>query len=195
LRCQKKRKKRYASGRSKRGQIAHRRSINTRPASVETRHQVGHWEVDTIIGKNHQGTIVSLIERKSGLAKLKMVAHKSALLVSNAIIEMLQSVPQAVISITSDNGKEFTMHQVVDAALGCTSYFADPYCSWQRGSNENANGLVRQYVAKNRMMSTVTDQEVQMIEDKLNARPRKRHDFKSPEDIFYTSIYRRALRA
>jgi len=194
LRCQKKKRKRYASGRDRRGQIPNRRSIHERPAEVETRRTVGHWEGDTIIGAGHQGAIVSMIERKSGLAVLAKVEHKTAAAVSQAIIDRLKPFAARVATLTYDNGKEFADHARIDAELGSTGYFADPFASWQRGTNENTNGLVRQYIPKKRPLSTVTDEELKMIEDKLNFRPRKRLGFRTPYQVFHESLNRVALR-
>lgn len=195
LRCQKKRKKRYASGVSRRGQIPNRRGIEERSAAVETRKRIGHWEADTVIGKAHKGALVTLVERKSGMLLIKKVDFKRADLVSQAMIELLTPVKQMVATMTYDNGKEFAMHESVNAAIECESFFADPYCSWQRGTNENTNGLIRQYAPKGRHFSTLTHEEVQLIQDRLNHRPRKRLGFKTPYQVFYTSINRRALRA
>ena len=185
LRCQKKRRKRYASGHDRRGQIIGRRPISARPAHVESRRRIGHWEGDTVIGAGHQHAIVSLVERKSGYAVLAKVGHKTADLVSAAIIKGLTPLAAAVKTITFDNGKEFAGHADIDEALGSHSYFAEPYSSWQRGSNENLNGLIRQYVPKKRPLSTVTDQEIKMIQDRLNHRPRKRLGFKTPHEVFH----------
>lgn len=194
LRCQKARKKRYASGASRRGQIPNRRGIEERSAAVNTRKQVGHWEADTVIGKAHKGALVTLVERKSGMLLIKKVDFKRADLVSQAMIGLLTPVKQRVATMTYDNGKEFAMHESVNTAIGCESFFADPYCSWQRGTNENTNGLIRQYAPKGRDFGTLTDEEVQLIQDRLNHRPRKRLGFKTPHQIFYSSINRRALR-
>ena len=185
LRSQKKHRKRYAGGRDRRGQIAGRRPIGERPAYIEQRRKIGHWEGDTVIGAGHKQAIVSLVERKSGYAILAKVANKTADLVSAAIINGLTPVLASVETITFDNGKEFAGHAGIDAALGSTTYFADPYSSWQRGSNENLNGLIRQYVPKKRPFSTVTDQEIKMIQDRLNHRPRKRLGFKTPHEVFH----------
>lgn len=195
LRCQKKRKKRYASGASRRGQIPSRRGIEERSAAVETRKHIGHWEADTVIGAAHKGALVTLVERKSGMLFIKKVDFKRADLVSQAMIDLLTPVKQMVATMTYDNGKEFAMHESVNTAIECESFFADPYCSWQRGTNENTNGLIRQYAPKGRHFSTLTDKEVQLIQDRLNHRPRKRLGFKTPHQVFYTSINRRALRA
>ena len=150
LRCQKKRRKRYAGGRDRRGQIIGRRPISDRPANVDTRSQVGHWEGDTLIGKGHKQAIVSLVERKSGYAVLKKVSKKTSELVRSAIIKGLKPISEKVKTITFDNGLEFSQHAKIDKALKSKSYFSDPFSSWQSGSNENLNGLVRQYIPKNR---------------------------------------------
>ena len=194
LRCQKKRKKRYASGRDRRGQIVGRRSINERPAHVETRSQVGHWEGDTVIGAAHKKAIVTLVERKSGYALIAKVSNKSSDLVSQAIIIKLHSMTPLVKTLTFDNGKEFAEHARIDAALQSTTYFADPFASWQRGSNENLNGLLRQYIPKKRPLSSVTDKELKIIQEELNSRPRKRLGFKTPNEVFTQSLKRVALR-
>lgn len=195
LRCQRKRRKRYAGGRDRRGQILGRRPISERPKYIEERRQIGHWEGDTLIGKRHKHAIVSLVERKSGYAVLAKVENKTADLVSTAIIKRLKPIAKRVRTLTYDNGKEFADHAVIDKVLGSTAYFADPYSSWQRGSNENLNGLIRQYIPKSRPFSTVTDAELANIERLLNNRPRKRLGYKTPHEIFTNSLNRVALRA
>jgi len=194
LRCQKKRRKRYASGQDRRGQIIGRRPISERPAYIEERSQVGHWEGDTVIGANHKQAIVTLVERKSGYAVLSKVTNKTSDLVGNAIINELQSFTPLVKTMTFDNGKEFAEHQRMDKELQSTTYFADPFASWQRGSNENFNGLLRQYIPKKRPLSTVTQEEIKMIQQQLNNRPRKRLGFKTPNEVFTQSLKRVALR-
>jgi len=194
LRCQKKRRKRYGSGRDRRGQIVDRRPISERPAYVEKRRQVGHWEGDTIIGANHKQAIVSLVERKTGYAFLAKVSQKTSALVCSSIIRRLKGVAPLVKTITYDNGKEFAEHARVDRALKSRGYFAEPFSSWQRGTNENFNGLVRQYIPKKRPLSSVTDTELAQIEDLLNNRPRKRLAFKTPHELFSQSLNRVALR-
>ena len=194
LRCQKKRKKRYASGRDRRGEIRNRRPLSERPQHVQERKQIGHWEGDTVIGANHKYAIVTLVERKSGYAVIKKVSNKTSELVSTAIIELLKPIQAKVKTLTFDNGKEFAAHEQIDAALGCTSYFARPYASWERGSNENFNGLLRQYIPKKQSMENITDAEIQLFQNKLNNRPRKRLGFKSPFEVFTESLNRVALR-
>ena len=194
LRCQKQKRKRYAGGRDRRGQIPHRRPLSDRPVHIELRKQVGHWECDTVIGANHKGAIVTMVERKSGFSVIVKVSQKTSELVSRAIIEGLRPYMVRVITLTYDNGKEFAGHIQIDQALNSTSYFARPFASWERGSNENFNGLLRQYVPKKRSLNTVTDDEITMIQNRLNNRPRKRLGFKTPAEVFNQSLKRVALR-
>jgi IS30 family transposase len=183
LRCQKKRRKR--SGKyDHRGIIPGRKSIDERPAIVEQRQRLGDWEGDLMIGKNHQGAVLTLIERKSRFTLIHKVDGKLALPVANAMIECLDWVP-AVETITNDNGKEFAEHKTVSSALGANIYFAHPYSSWERGTNENTNGLIRQYLPKDRNLSTLTSKEELMVMDRLNLRPRKCLDFLTPFEVFF----------
>ena len=193
LRCQKQRRKRYASGAQRRGKIPNRRPLTDRPASVETRRRVGHWEGDTIIGAGHKQAIVSLVERKSGYCLLAHVPHKTSAAVSDAIIRSLSHIKARVSTLTFDNGLEFAKHAEIDLALESVSYFADPYASWQRGTNENTNGLVRQYLPKSRSFDTITSEEIAMIMQRLNHRPRKRLNWKTPHEVFMQSFNRVAL--
>ncbi len=187
-RCTKKRRKRYGSALNGRGQIPNRRGIEHRPAYVERRLEIGHWEGDTIIGANHKQAIVTIVERKTGFTLMRKVERKTAANVRQACIELLTPYKAMVKTITFDNGKEFAEHERIDQALGSTSYFADPYSSWQRGTNENTNGLIRQYVPKKRMLSTVSNQEIRTIMNRLNNRPRKRLGFISPNQAIYSNF-------
>ena len=194
LRCQKQKRKRYAVGQDRRGQIPNRRPLSERPGHIEDRKQVGHWEGDTVIGANHKQAIVTVVERKSGYAVIAKVENKTADLVSAAIVNRLKPFGAKVKTLTFDNGKEFCGHGKIDEALGSTSYFARPFASWERGSNENFNGLLRQYVPKKRSMESITDEEIKMIENRLNNRPRKRLGFRTPAEVFHQSLRRVALR-
>lgn len=184
LRCQKQRRKRYGRH-DRRGQIANRRSIDERPAIVAQRLRLGDWEADTIVGKGHQQALVSLTERKSKLTLLAKVEHATATAVSQAVIQLLQSVGGPVTTVTSDNGREFAHHEVVAQTLQVDYFFAHPYHSWERGLNENTNGLVRQYFPKGSDFTSITDQQVQQVMDRLNHRPRKTLDFCTPHQVFY----------
>ncbi len=194
LRCQKQKRKRYASGRDRRGQIPNRRPLSERPLHIEARRQVGHWECDTVIGASHKGAVVTMVERKSGYAVMAKVEKKTSELVSSAIVDKLQPLAARVKTLTFDNGKEFAGHAYIDEQLQSTAYFARPFASWERGSNENLNGLLRQYVPKKRAMSTVTDEEIRMMQNRLNNRPRKRLGFKTPAEVFHQSLKLVALR-
>jgi IS30 family transposase len=168
-----------------RGRINDKVSIHERPSIVDTRTRIGDWEADTIIGQHHKQAIVTLVERRTGLLKMKRVVKKSAAQVSEAMIELLMPVKIQVKTITSDNGKEFADHKKVKQQLFSSFFFADAYASWQRGTNENTNGLIREYLPKGCDFRQVSDQHIQMIENKLNNRPRKRLGFKTPSQVFY----------
>jgi IS30 family transposase len=186
LRCQKQRKKRYGKT-DKRGVIPNRQSIEQRPAIVETRSRIGDWEADTIIGKNHRQAIVSIVERKTGFTLIRKVERKTAEAVSDAMIRLLKPHRANVHTITSDNGREFASHEAISKKLKADFYFAHPYSSWERGSNENTNGLIRQYFPKNRDFTTITQQEIDTTMEQLNNRPRKRLGFLTPNQVFFKS--------
>jgi IS30 family transposase len=184
LRCQKKRRKRYGSY-DRRGKLPNRVSIEERPVIVEQRQRIGDWEVDTIIGKGHHQAIVTLIERKSRFALLRKVEQRTAVQVRNALIDLLQPVADRLHTITADNGKEFAEHERVAHELHVDFFFAHPNAAWERGANENMNGLVRQYIPKKRNFASVTDLELIQIMKRLNYRPRKCLDFMSPFEVFF----------
>jgi IS30 family transposase len=184
LRCKKQRRKRYGSP-NYRGRIPDRISIDQRPKIVETRSRIGDWELDTIIGKGHKQALVSLTERKTRLTLLAKVQRKSAELVSWSIRRLLEPIASKVLTLTSDNGKEFARHQEIAQALQASFYFAHPYSSWERGLNENTNGLIRQYFPKKHDFTTITEKDVTMVMNKLNNRPRKCLGFKTPNQVFF----------
>jgi IS30 family transposase len=184
LRCKSKRRKRYGSY-ERRGIIKNRRSIEERPAIVETKERIGDWEADTIIGKAHKGAIVSLTERKTKMCLIYKVERKTADLVSKAMSKLLLPLKNIVYTITSDNGKEFALHEETAETLGTDFYFAHPYASYERGLNENTNGLIRQYFPKDRDFRTITDKELIMAMKKLNNRPRKTLGFLTPNEVFF----------
>jgi transposase, IS30 family len=186
LRCQKQRRKRYGKT-DRRGTIPNRQSIEQRPAIVEERSRIGDWEADTIIGKNHKQAIVSLVERKSGFTLIRKVERKTTLAVSHAMTQLLSPHRQHVHTITSDNGREFAGHEVISKQLQADFYFAHPYSSWERGSNENTNGLIRQYFPKSRDFTTITQQEINRVMERLNNRPRKRLAYQTPAQVFFSS--------
>ncbi len=184
LRCQKQRKKRYGVY-SYRGQIPGQVSIEQRPAIVDKRARYGDWELDTVIGKNHQQALVTLVERKSRLTLIAKVIRKTAENVSDAIVSQLSTLKPWVHTLTSDNGREFARHGDIAKALDAKFYFAHPYASWERGLNENTNGLIRQYFPKKHDFTTITEHQLEQVMDKLNNRPRKCLGFKTPNEVFF----------
>ena len=187
LRCQKKRRKRYGSY-DRRGRLKNRVSIDERPAIVDTRQRLGDWEVDTIIGKGHHQAIVSLTERKARLALLRKVERKTSQAVADAVIELLKTLSVQIHTITADNGKEFADHERIARDLRTNVYFAHPYSSWERATNENLNGLVRQYFPKKHDFATITETEIEFVMERLNNRPRKCLGFKTPNQIFFNRL-------
>ena len=186
LRCQKQRRKRYGKH-DRRGIIPNRKSIEERSPVVEERSRIGDWEADTIIGKNHKQAIVSLVERKSGYTLIRKVERKTARAVRKAAVSLLKPHRDKVYTVTSDNGKEFAEHEQIAKDLNADFYFAHPYASWERGTNENTNGLIRQYFPKNRDFTTITQQEINHAMKRLNNRPRKRLGFLTPAQVFFKS--------
>ena len=176
-------RKRYGSAHNRTG-IPDRRDIDERPVEVNTRERVGDWEADTVIGKNHKGAVITLDERKSKLRLAAPLPGKKAKYVKEAIITLLSPVKQFVETITFDNGKEFSLHKEIAREIECDTYFAKPYHSWERGQNENANGLLRQYFPKSMELLDVTVQKVLSAVDKLNNRPRKCLNFQTPYEVF-----------
>lgn len=176
-------RKRYGHARNRTG-IPNRVDIDERPDVANRRERVGDWEADTIIGKNHKGAIVTLDDRKSKLRLAFPLAGKKAEAVKDAMLLLFKPIQSFVETITFDNGKEFTQHEKLAKELKCSTYFAKPYHSWERGQNENANGLLRQYFPKAMELTGVTIKQVFDAVDKLNSRPRKCLDFKTPYEVF-----------
>ena len=159
-------------------------SIDERPSIVDKKERVGDWEVDTIIGKNHKQAIVTIVERKTKYALLAKVTRKTSALVGDAIVSLLREMVN-VFTITSDNGKEFSSHQDVAKSLGIDFYFAHPYSSWERGLNENTNGLIRQFFPKGTDFRRLCDEEITHAMDALNNRPRKTLGYKTPNQLMF----------
>lgn len=193
LRSQKQRRKRYGSGRSRRGQIRNRRPICERPAIVDTRTRVGDWEGDTVIGTQESQAIVTLVERKTGYLVARKVSRRTAENVRDAIIGEMEGLAAMVKTITFDNGKEFALHEEIASAFDAQTFFADPYASWQRGSNENTNGLLRQYIPKSMTLDEVNDADLQYYVKLINNRPRKRLGWKTPQQKFQAAAKRKGV--
>lgn len=190
LRCQKPRKKRYASGQERRGIIKNRIDIDERPEIVDQKIRIGDWEGDTVIGKNHRGALVTLAERKSRYMLAAQVPGKQASGVTAAVTQLLRPHKDKCHTMTFDNGKEFAEHETIAAELDADVYFAHPYHSWERGLNENSNGLLRQYFPKGMELIKVTQEQVQWAIDRLNHRPRKVLGFRTPFEVFFGKTVR-----
>jgi IS30 family transposase len=190
-RSNRKRKKRYGS-RNIRGQIPGRVSIDLRPAIVDNKERIGDWEIDTVIGKNHKGALLTIVERKSKYTLIQKLSYKRSRLVADATIDLLAPYHDKVFTITSDNGKEFADHQRISKQLTAKVYFAHPYHSWERGLNENTNGLIRQYFPKNTNFISITVESVRNVMDQLNNRPRKTLDYATPNEVFFGKHWKHA---
>ena len=184
LRCQKKRRKRYGTY-DRRGKLPNCRSIEERPAIVSTRKRLGDWEVDTLIGRKHQPAMVTLTERKSRFTLLGTVARRTAQAVRKRICRLLLPVRDKVHTLTSDHGKEFADHEQIAEALQLKFYFAHPYAAWERGTNENTNGLLRQYFPKKYDFRWLSNKQIEQAISRLNFRPRKCLAFKTPFEVFF----------
>lgn len=178
-------RKRYRKGKRTKGPaIKNAVSIDERPAIVDTRERFGDWEIDTVLGKHGTGAIVTILERKSRLYLAMKVDSKSAEDVTRATIALLMPYKEHVHTITADNGREFANHEEIAKVLDAKVYFAHPYSSWERGANENANGLLRQYVPKGTDLRLVNNELVALALSRINYRPKKCLGFKQPAKVF-----------
>ena len=185
LRCQKLRRKRYGSGQERRGSLKNCVRIDQRPEVVQERSRIADWEGDTVIGRGHQGVLVTLVERTSRFALAAALPRRTSSAVAEVVIDLLRAHKERCKTITFDNGKEFAEHEFIGQCLGAQVYFAHPYCSWERGCNENTNGLLRQYFPKKMSLREVTQIEVDEAVYALNHRPRKCLDYRTPHEVFY----------
>ena len=174
---------------AKRELIPNRVSIDYRPAIVETNTELGHWEADTIIGKGHDGVLLTLVERCTKFVLIVKLKSKNALALAKEAVKALPRSKLPVKTITFDNGLEFACHEHIARQLKASTYFAHPYHSWERGLNENTNGLIRQYIPKSCPISIVRPSDVSWIEEQLNHRPRKTLGYLSPAEFAQKQIY------
>jgi IS30 family transposase len=186
LRCQKKRRKRYGTY-DRRGKLPNCRSIEERPALVNSRKRLGDWEVDTMLGSKHKDVMVTLTERKSRFVLVGKVKERTAQAVQSQICTLLLPIKDKVHTMTSDHGKEFAKHEQIAETLKLKFYFAHPYAAWERGTNENTNGLLRQYFPKKSDFTSVSNKQVDLVISKLNSRPRKSLRFKTPFEVLFNT--------
>lgn len=183
-RSQKLRHKRYRSHDS-RGKLPNKRHISERPRIIETRSTLGHWEIDTVMGSSDKHCVVTIVERKSRFLILGKLRCRTKDELNKRVIQLINRHLHHFKTITADNGTEFHGYQIIESKTDTRFYFANPHHSWERGTNENTNGLIRQYLPKGRSMATLTQHQCNSIAHKLNSRPRKTHGYKTPEDILY----------
>lgn len=181
--ARKQRRKRYGAYDS-RGRLAGKRHISERPLAAEHRSEIGHWEIDTVIGKGDRHCLVSVVERKTGYVLIGKLRARTKEHTNRRTLRLMRRHPQRFKTVTADNGTEFHNYSQLEQATGAAFFFATPYHSWERGSNENTNGLIRQYVPKGTSMATLSQPRCNVIARELNDRPRKRLGFKSPQECF-----------
>jgi transposase, IS30 family len=167
-----------------RGVLLGKRHISERPAVVESREQFGHWEADTVMGHLTSHCLLTLVERKSGYTIIRKLKARTKAEVTAALMAVIARRPWAFKTITFDNGTEFHDYRLLEARFRVRCYFATPYHSWERGSNENLNGLIRQYLPKQTCLKRITQAQCHNIANALNARPRKRHQYKTPRKVY-----------
>ena len=181
--AQKRRRKRYGAYDS-RGRLADKRHISERPKSVERRKTTGHWEIDTVMGKGSKDCIVSIVERKTGYTLIGKMLNRTQVALNKRTLSLINRRLEKFKTITADNGTEFHGYKLIEEATDIRFYFATPYHSWERGTNENTNGLIRQYLPKGTSMASLSQHQCNAIAKKLNSRPRKRLGYKTPEEVF-----------
>jgi IS30 family transposase len=176
------RRKRYGTY-ERRGRVAGKRPITARPAAVETREELGHWEADTVVGPGRP-CILSLVERKTGYVVIGKLRARTTAEVNRRARRLIRAQPHAVRTITADNGTEFHAYAALERTTPTRFYFATPHHAWERGTNENTNGLIRQYLPKRQSMARPTQVACNRIATQLNRRPRKRLGFRTPEECY-----------
>ena len=184
LRCSPKMRRKRHNSYDSRGRLAGKRHISERSAHIEKRRTIGHWEIDTVIGKGAKDCVTTLVERKTGYVFIGKLPDRSMFATSKRVKTLIHRAPDRFKTITADNGTEFHDYESIEKSTGVKFYFATPYHSWERGSNENFNGLLRQYLPKRTSQAHVTQRECDRIAKKLNTRPRKRLGYRTPEECF-----------
>lgn len=182
-RASKRYRKRYGSY-DKRGQIVNRVSIEERPVIVDEQSRIGDWEGDTVLGLGRRNAFITLVERKTLYTVCCRIESKHAEITADALIKSIEHLKEQVLTITFDNGKEFAAHERISEMLDADIYFAHAYSSWERGINENTNGLIRRYFPKGTDFMSLSESEIQEVIYKLNHRPRKTRGFKTPHELF-----------
>ncbi len=176
--------RRRRAGSARRGSGLLGPSITTRPASVDRRRRIGHWEVDTVLGRGSRDCILSLVERKTGYVLIGKLPVRTADAFAHRAIPLIRAQARPVRTITADNGVEISGYRAIERRTGARFFFATPYHAWERGTNENTNGLIRQYLPKGQSMAGLTQRDCAHIARQLNQRPRKRLGYRTPEECY-----------
>jgi IS30 family transposase len=185
LRCATKRRRKRHGTYDSRGRLAGKRMITERPAAIDRRTELGHWEIDTVVGIGAPDCVATLVERKSGFTMLGKLRNRTSRGMTQRLRRLMRRAPQAFKTVTADNGTDFHDYRAVETTTGITFYFATPYHSWERGSNENLNGLLRQYLPKRTSLAGLTQRHCDVLAHRLNTRPRKRLGYRTPEECFH----------
>jgi IS30 family transposase len=176
-----------------RGYLKNRIDITLRPAIVDQKTRLGDLEIDTVIGQNHKGAILTINDRVSSFVWIEKLNGKDAKELAKKTVEKLIPSNNWIHTITSDNGKEFAEHEIIANDLNIDFFFAKPYHSWERGANENTNGLIRQYFPKGSSFENITNQQIQYVQNKLNNRPRKKNGFLSPNEFLLLNLFKQKV--
>lgn len=168
----------------RRGKLKNRVGIDERPAIVESRRRIGDWEGDTVMGKGGKSALLTMVERKTLYTVIRRLTGKQSALLAKAAVEGMAALKAKILTITLDNGLEFAGHEVIAKGLGADIYFAHPCASWERGTNENTHGLIRQYFPKGTDFNQVSDEQIKQVMERLNNRPRKTRGGRSPNELF-----------
>ena len=188
LRTRGKKYKKRGNEKAGRGQIPDRIDIAQRPKIVDEKERFGDFEIDLVIGGGHKGALLTINDRATGMLKMKHIESKEAKVIENNAIELLEERKPFIHTITSDNGKGFANHKEIAEELNIDFFFEKPYHSWERGANENLNGLVGQYFPKKSNFALIEKDQVERAEKTLNNRPRKRYDYRTPNEVFVNAI-------
>ena len=196
--AQKKRRKRYGRYDS-RGRLAGKRHISERPPGAENRSRFGHLEGDTVLGSSDKHCILTLVDRKSGYTMIGKLKARTVEATNCSALELISTAPRRIHTVTLDNGTEFHGYKDLEAATGVQFFFATPHHSWERGTNENTNGLIRQYLPKKKSMAHLSQADCDRIADRLNNRPRKRLNYRTPKECHellsaYEALHFKVLR-
>ncbi len=167
---------------------AKRKPMSERPPEATERKEIGHWEGDTIEGKRHQSGLGTFVDRKSTFTIIRKVRNKSAKEMKNVILKSFNACPDVIKTLTVDNGGEFALHDKISISLEMDVYFAPPYSPWERGLNENTNGLIRRFFPKGTDFKLVPERELARVQNLLNERPRKNLGFKTPKEVFISEL-------